>query len=65
MTSENTTISDISIAMLALETEMEEVERQQLQIAANIYRMYRSQAALSAKFRALKEAFGKLQLSRA
>ena len=55
------TISDVAVAMLALEAEMDEVERQQLQIAANIYHLYRSQAALSARFRALKDAVAKVQ----
>ena len=54
-------LSDVGKALLALETEMIEVERRQAEMGEAMYHMIAQQRVLSKRFKALQIAFAKLE----
>jgi len=55
------TLSDVGIAVAALDVEMEALERQQAAMGEQMYQLITQQTALSVKYAVLKKALHKLE----
>jgi len=56
------TLSDVGLAVAALDEEMEALERQQAAMGEQMYQLITQQAALSVKYAVLKKALKKLEI---